>query len=169
MERKIKTLKDIVSLQIKGASNVAYKIVSDTSKADFDMSTFGKLTSSSDAKKIIENYLDREQMLSQEVFGVMCLNQSNAVVGIFTPFAGGISSSVVDYTIISALAIATMSRGIILFHNHPSGNKYPSDADRTVTRESKDALKLFKISVTDHIILAPATNSYYSFADEGMI
>jgi DNA repair protein RadC len=56
---------------------------------------------------------------------------------------------------------------MILAHNHPSGNTKPSEADKTLTAKIKEAGKLFDITVLDHIILTK--NSYYSFADEGLI
>jgi DNA repair protein RadC len=169
MAREIKSIKDIVSLQVKGATNVAYKIVADTSRANFDMGEFGKITGSSVAKDIIEKYLDKEQTLTQEVFGIMCLNRQNYVIGIFQPFSGGISSTIADVTILSAISIGLLAQNAIVFHNHPSGSIRPSDADRILTKQIKQAFEPLKITLLDHIILAPAVNGYYSFADEGLL
>jgi DNA repair protein RadC len=57
--------------------------------------------------------------------------------------------------------------GIILCHNHPSGNHKPSEADITITRKLKEAGKLLEIKVLDHLIIT--LEGYYSFADEGLL
>jgi DNA repair protein RadC len=57
--------------------------------------------------------------------------------------------------------------GVILCHNHPSGNNKPSDTDRSLTAKIKEGLKLFDITVLDHIILTE--DAYYSFSDEGIL
>jgi DNA repair protein RadC len=169
MAREIKSIKDIVSLQVKGATNVAYKIVADTSKCSFDMGEFGKITSSNSAKEIIEKYLDREQILTQEVFGLMCLNRANFVIGLFQPFDGGVASASVDISIISAISVGMLAQSIIVFHNHQSGNNNPSGADKDLTQKIKKALEPLNVVVLDHIILAPASNTYFSFADNGYL
>ncbi|NQU53966.1 MAG: hypothetical protein HQ522_15670 [Bacteroidetes bacterium] len=52
-------------------------------------------------------------------------------------------------------------------HNHPSGNLSPSSADIAITQKIKSGAKLLDIDIPDHIILT--SDSYYSFADEGMM
>jgi len=59
-----------------------------------------------------------------------------------------------------------LGTGLILIHNHPSGNINPSEADITITKKILEAGKLFDIAVLDHLIIA---NGYYSFADEGQL
>lgn len=49
-------------------------------------------------------------------------------------------------------------------HNHPSGEVKPSSADIKMTKEAKDCLKLFDVTLVDHIILSE--KKYYSFTDE---
>jgi DNA repair protein RadC len=62
-----------------------------------------------------------------------------------------------------------MACGIIISHNHPSGNLNPSEADRTLTEKVKKACDLMDIKLYDHIIVSPYEGAYYSFADEGLI
>jgi hypothetical protein len=64
-----------------------------------------------------------------------------------------------------AVAIKSLSKAMIVSHNHPSGNKNPSEADRRMTKKLKQAAALFDISVLDHVIATSA--GYYSFADNG--
>ncbi|WP_423212692.1 JAB domain-containing protein [Myroides odoratimimus] len=52
-------------------------------------------------------------------------------------------------------------------HNHPSGKLAPSDADRQITRKIKEASKILDITLLDHLIIT--AESYYSFADEGIL
>jgi DNA repair protein RadC len=65
------------------------------------------------------------------------------------------------------LALDDKSTGIILFHNHPSGNLFPSESDNQLTKKIKDSGKLLDINVLDHLIITQ--NGYYSYADEGAL
>ena len=56
-------------------------------------------------------------------------------------------------------AIAANAAGIILVHNHPSGDPTPSEADIKVTRDLIRAGQLLKIEVVDHVIIGRATAS----------
>lgn len=80
-------------------------------------------------------------------------------------FKGGISSTVVDVKLIIAEALKVLASGIILVHNHPSGEVKPSSADYALTEKIKKACVLLDISLLDHLIIT--RNNYYSFADEG--
>lgn len=61
-------------------------------------------------------------------------------------------------------ALAVLVSGLILVHNHPSGNLEPSEADKKITKKLADGGLLLEISVLDHVIIAG--NQYYSFADK---
>jgi DNA repair protein RadC len=65
------------------------------------------------------------------------------------------------------VALQSLSSSFILVHNHPSGNRQPSDADLKITKKIKKAAEYMEINVLDHIILTD--DSYTSFADEGLI
>lgn len=101
----------------------------------------------------------------QEHFIVLYMNQANRIIGYYKHSKGTINSTQVDIEIITAVAIKTLSKAMIISHNHPSGNKAPSEADRRMTKRLKEACALFEISVLDHIIAT--ANGYYSFADNG--
>ena len=68
---------------------------------------------------------------------------------------------------ISGMAVKSLAKGVIIAHNHPSGNRKPSDADNQVTKQLSEALKLFNIKLLDSIILTE--KSYLSFADEEIL
>ena len=80
---------------------------------------------------------------------------------------GGLSGTVTDVRVIFQVAIKSNSSGIILAHNHPSGNLQPSDADLKITEKIKKAGSLLDIKVLDHLILSE--ESYLSMADESLI
>lgn len=126
-----------------------------------------RVSSSRDAENILrENWSDDMELL--EEFVVLFLNKANQVKGLFRASRGGTSGTVVDAKIVFAAAVKAMAAGIIVAHNHPSGNLQPSQADITLTRKLKQAGEALELPVLDHLILAPHIG-YYSFADEGAI
>jgi DNA repair protein RadC len=123
-----------------------------------------RITSSKDVYDIMAaNLLD----LPHEEFWVLLLNRANAVIKKVQISAGGVAGTVADPKIIFKTALENLSSGIILVHNHPSGNLMPSQADKELTKKMKEAGKLLDIPVLDHLIFADRT--YYSFADEGIL
>lgn len=126
-----------------------------------------QITCSLDTENVLRaNWSDDMELL--EEFVVLFLNRANRVIGLFRASRGGTAGTVVDAKIIFAAAIKGMAAGIILAHNHPSGNLQPSQADVEITRKIRKAGELLDMPVLDHLILAPHLG-YYSFADEGML
>lgn len=103
----------------------------------------------------------------KEYFYILLLNRNNHVIGHSLISMGGLAGTVIDVRIILQTAILSNACSIILSHNHPSGNLFPSDADKEITRKIKDAGKHMDIPVLDHLIMSK--DSYFSFADEGII
>lgn len=126
-----------------------------------------KVTSSVDAFKLLRNNWDENKLELLEQSKILLLNRANQVMGIFQVSSGGTSGTVVDPKQIFVAALKANASGIILAHNHPSGNLNPSNADISLTRKIYEGGKLLDIDVLDHIILTK--ESYYSFADEGRI
>lgn len=125
-----------------------------------------RITSSRDAENILRaNWSDDMELL--EEFLVLFLNKANQVTGLFRASRGGTSGTVVDVKIIFAAALKALASGIIVAHNHPSGNLQPSQADIDLTRKIRKAGEVLDIPVLDHLILS--SNGYYSFADEGVL
>jgi DNA repair protein RadC len=125
---------------------------------------FNQVRSSKDAYQFIKDVLF-EGMEIQEHFVVLFLSQSNQIIGYYRHSKGTINSTQVDIELVMAVAIKSLSKAMIVSHNHPSGNKEPSEADRTMTKKLKQAAALFDISVLDHVIVT--NEGYYSFADSG--
>jgi DNA repair protein RadC len=81
---------------------------------------------------------------------------------------GGISGTVTDVKIVLQAAIKANASGLIVAHNHPSGNLNPSESDTKITLKIREAGNIMDIQLLDHIIVT-ADNEYYSFADNGLI
>jgi DNA repair protein RadC len=105
--------------------------------------------------------------LEQEQFWVLLLNRANMVIKKQQVSLGGITGTVVDPRIIFKLAIEHLASGIILIHNHPSGNVKPSDQDIKLTRQLKASAELLEITIFDHVIFA--NEGYFSLADENLL
>lgn len=102
-----------------------------------------------------------------EVFAVVFLNQNNKIIHFEVVSEGGITGTVADPRVILKKALEKNAVGIILCHNHPSGNLSPSRADEFLTNKIKEAANFLDIKVMDHFIVTDA--GYYSFADEGLL
>ena len=105
--------------------------------------------------------------LRYEEFWILLLNRANKLIDVKLVGRGGVSGTVADSKIIFKNAIETLASGIILAHNHPSGNLKPSNADIQLTKKIVDAGKIMEVPVLDHLIIGD--NAYFSFADEGLI
>ncbi len=103
----------------------------------------------------------------REEFYIMLLNRANEVLALYRVSEGGVSGTVADPRVIFQVALGTNASGVILSHNHPSGNLTPSEADKDLTRKLKEAGRFLDIPVLDHLIVTPRT--YLSFADEGIL
>lgn len=102
-----------------------------------------------------------------EEFWIILLSRSNKVIGKERISKGGTTATVVDVKLIIRHAIEYLAQGIILAHNHPSGNLTPSGQDDTLTTKVKQAAALLDINVLDHLIVSSA--GYYSYSDEGRL
>jgi DNA repair protein RadC len=105
--------------------------------------------------------------LPHEEFWILFLNRSNRVIDRMKISQGGVSGTVTDVRIIMKKAVEWLASGIIVCHNHPSGNMNPSDSDSKITGKIKDAGSIMDIQLLDHIIISG--KDYYSFADNGLI
>ena len=126
------------------------------------------IISALDAFVEMVDFFPPDTIALQEKFVVMYLNRCNRVLGVYPLSIGGITVTMEDKRLILSVALKVAETGVILAHNHPSGNLQPSSADKDLTGKIKDACKYFNISVFDHLIIGP-DRKYYSFADEGVL
>ena len=126
-----------------------------------------KISTSKDAYNILIENWDDTKIEFVEQFKLMLLNRANKVLGVLEVSTGGVSGTVADPKVIFAAALKGNASGIIVAHNHPSGNLAASQSDIDLTRKLKDAGKFLEIQLLDHVIVT--TEKYFSFADEGLI
>ncbi len=130
---------------------------------DFETKTPENISSSKDAYNTMRRHL---LDLNHEEFWILLIGRSQKVLSKELVSRGGLSETVVDPKIIFSMALQHMATGIILIHNHPSGNLKPSQQDIFLTKKLAEAGKVLDIKVLDHLIITD--NGYYSFADEGI-
>ncbi len=94
-----------------------------------------KITSVQKAAEILLSTWDKDTIELQEEFKVMFLNRANLVLGIYPLSKGTTSGTLVDVKLIFGVALKSNASGIIITHNHPSGNLKPSDADIELTKK----------------------------------
>jgi DNA repair protein RadC len=109
-----------------------------------------------------------ETIALQERFVAMYLNRANKVLGVYPISLGGMTGTVADVRLILSVALKIAATGIILAHNHPSGNLQPSSADKMLTQKIKEACQYFDISLLDHVIIT-SEGAFFSFMDEGVL
>jgi len=105
--------------------------------------------------------------LKREIFKVLFLNRKNELIQDQDVFLGTLTGSAVYPREIMTLALEKRAAGLVFVHNHPSGDPTPSAEDHRITRDLTWAARLLTVQVVDHIIIG--FNSYYSFADQGVI
>lgn len=127
-----------------------------------------RISSSRDAYNLLFGCWNKNTIEHVEEFKILLLNRSNAVLGILVVSKGGISGTVTDIRLIFQGALKTNASGIIICHNHPSGNALPSESDKRITQKIKEAGNLLDIQLLDHLIILPV-EGYFSFADDGSL
>ena len=126
-----------------------------------------KIGSSKDAYKVFQRVFNADTFHWSEEMIMLCVNNSNKVVGFYKISSGGMTGTVVDVRMIFTTALQCAATSIIIAHNHPSGTLIPSDADLTITKKIIEAGKVLDIRLLDHLIITD--ESFYSFADNGRL
>jgi DNA repair protein RadC len=139
---------------------VEYKIKKEKGTAIFESI---KVESSKDAEKFARNFYNDDIGIYESMF-LMLLNRANKITGWVKISQGGVTGTVCDPIIIAKYAIESLAKGVILVHNHPSGNLIPSTADKNINQKVKAGLSLFDITLVDSLIMTE--ESYYSFQDD---
>ena len=131
-----------------------------------------KITSAKDAAILLTNLYDDSIAIYESVY-MITLNQANNTTGFVQLATGGITGCVVDIRLLAKYAVEMMATGVILCHNHPSGNLNPSRADDMLTQKVKEGLRTLDIQLMDHIILSPEAKTdaskFYSYQYEGKL
>ena len=124
----------------------------------------GTVTSPSD----VSNYLIMKLAgRKSEVFGIVLLDTRHGIIETREMFEGTIDGAAVYPREIVRAVIEANAAAIVLFHNHPSTNPEPSEADRRITQRISSALALIDVRVLDHIVVGGVET--VSMAERGMI
>ncbi len=123
-----------------------------------------KITSSKQVYEHMRSYLSD---LQHEEFFVIYVNRANEIVQTKQISIGGLSGTIADGKVIFKQALELCAHGLILVHNHPSGQLKPSDPDRQLTKKMVEFGKYIDLCVLDHLIYTDS--GYFSFADEGIL
>lgn len=121
----------------------------------------------SNSRDIYELFHSRLIDLQHEECWLLLMNNQHRIIDTQRISHGGVSETTVDPKIVLKQALEKLASAIVLCHNHPSGNPYPSSCDDKITNKLKMACQNMDIQLTDHIIFSES--GYYSYADEGKI
>ena len=161
------TIKDLTKFKGVGevkAISIATALEIGRRRASQEIPEKPQISSSKDAYQILKLHLAD---LRTEEFWAVFLNQSNKVIHLAQLTQGGINQSIVDIRIVFKIALEHFATGIIISHNHPSGNLKPSAEDINITKKIQEAGNLMNIQLLDHLIITQ--NTYLSFVDEGIL
>ena len=125
-----------------------------------------KITTLESAEKFIRQFYGDDLEIFESFF-ILLLNRANETIGYAKISQGGIVGTVVDKKILLKYVVESLASGVILAHNHPSGNTNPSQADLNITKDLQQLCNLVDSTVLDHVILT--ADSFYSFADNGKL
>lgn len=125
------------------------------------------INSSQAAYNIVKNHFPDETIDYRESFKAFYMNTAGHLLGCLTVSEGGPCSTAVDVKLILQGALLTNASGVILAHNHPSGNLQPSSPDKAMTKKIEKALLTMDMRLLDHLIVT--RDGYFSFIDEGVM
>ena len=128
-----------------------------------------RLNNSQQSQPIIRKLIETHGQSDREQFCVILLNAKNEIIGLNIVSTGSVSSAQVCPREVLKPAILASASALILSHNHPSGDLSPSPEDIAVTKRIVQASKIMGIIVHEHLIISMFDDTYYSFADNGII
>ena len=126
-----------------------------------------KTLSFTDPKTIADYYMEDLRHLEQEHLLLLLLDVKSHLLGEKLMFTGSINASIISPREIYLEALKFHAAGIILLHNHPSGDPTPSESDRRATRKIQEAGRLLDIPLLDHIVIGD--KKYVSFHEKGYL
>jgi len=131
---------------------------------DTEVKAVESILSSKDAYNLMRRHLVD---LNHEEFWIILLGRASKVIGKELISKGGLSGTVADPKIIFRVALQHQASGIILIHNHPSGNLKPSQSDISLTKRLSEAGRMLEIQILDHLIICDS--GFFSFGDESLL
>lgn len=105
--------------------------------------------------------------LEHEIFAMMLLDTRHTLIDYLEPFRGTLAQASVYPREVVKIALKANAAAVVIAHNHPSGALEPSQADKTLTAQLRQALQLVDVRLLDHILVAG--NATLSFAEQGLL
>jgi DNA repair protein RadC len=152
------------TLAMKQDKKYKVNVVSLIYKQKYDTTDYPVINNSTTAAEILYESWDKDTIAMEEQTKVLYLNRRNQVIGLYTTGIGGVAGTFMCNTKIFACGLKIVASGIIIAHNHPSGNRMLSEQDKKITKSLKDVGDIIGIKLLDHIIILP-NGSYVSLAD----
>ncbi len=127
-----------------------------------------KIQRSADAADFARRFMYPDGSIEYvELFYIILCDRANQAFAFKKISEGGTAGTVVDPKIIFQIALLCHASHLVLVHQHPSGNKKPSEADISLTRKIVEGGRLLEITILDHLILT--ADDHFSFSDEGLL
>lgn len=155
--QSIKGIGKVKAVQLKCIGELSKRIARKSAKRGLSLNH---------PQTIADYYMEQLRHEEQEQLFCMMLDTKNHLLGEEMIFKGTVNSSLVSPREIFLSAVSYHAVGILLIHNHPSGDPSPSEADLDFTQRIKDAGELIGIPLLDHIIIGDC--KYLSFRQEGI-
>jgi DNA repair protein RadC len=119
------------------------------------------------ATQVVELFGPHLRDLKHEVFEVLLLNGKRRSLGSVRMDDGTVTETSTYAREIMLVALQKRAAGVVLVHNHPSGDPSPSSADTDLTRKAVFAGKVMDVKVQDHVVIGD--KAFYSFLEDGVI
>lgn len=117
-------------------------------------------------QKVVQMLKCMLRNVDKEYFIVISVDAKNKPVGIEVVSVGTLTATLVEAREVFKHAVLCCASGIIMAHNHPSGDVMPSNNDLVVSKKMREAGEILGIRVLDHIIIGE--DDYFSFEEKGM-
>ncbi len=159
---ELKYVGPVKAVQIKACLEIAKRYSNEKIGENFKIGTKEDVI-----KYCMESIFPYVRDIKKEVFKVILLNSKNRIIKTVDVSIGTLNFSPAHPREILREAIKESSAGIIMVHNHPSGDPTPSMEDIKITERMAKACEIIGIGLIDHVIIGE--NSVFSFLESGLI
>lgn len=156
--KELSGMGDVKAIALKALFELAKRFYGEVSQIDDH-----KIRSAEEVSKMCYDMIFEHQ----EKVRTICLNTKLKVISYKDITIGTVSSSLIHPREVFREAIKNGASGIIVVHNHPSGDPSPSEDDKSVTLKLYEASKILELKLIDHVIVA--SKGYYSFKESGFL
>ena len=157
--RKTKGIGRVKALQIKAVMELSKRV-----SASFINNNRVTIKSPVEVSSLV---MEEMRHLKKEVFKIILLNTKNHIIKYLNVSVGSLNSSIVHPREVFSEAVKTGCSGMLLVHNHPSGDPEPSREDIETTHRLVNAGNILGIKVLDHVVIGDG--KYISFKEQGLM